>query len=142
MIRIEDEMHRNVGEYQSLIAGSDLATQAKAAERQEAERRELQAKEQVSRERGYWVRVEIMGSHKCGIVGETQSILAMIDPVISPRIRIGSQWVPSPGHGDPIIIAHDPVAGGGRRRQLLMSRISDGIHDRKRRGIPVTDCRF
>jgi hypothetical protein len=28
------------------------------------------------------VRVEIMGSKKCGIVGESQSILSMIDPMI------------------------------------------------------------
>eukprot|EP01046_Picozoa_sp_COSAG06_P068156 COSAG06_NODE_18001_length_909_cov_1.029630_1_plen_128_part_00 len=92
MIRIEDEMHRNVGESQSLIAGSDLATQAKAAERQEAERRELQAKEQVSRERGYWVRVEIMGPPTRRNVREPQSVLiGGRSPVIVSQARRATQ---------------------------------------------------
>jgi hypothetical protein len=34
-----------------------------------------------------WVRVEIMGSHTCGIVGKSLSVLSMIDPMISPRPR-------------------------------------------------------
>jgi hypothetical protein len=33
------------------------------------------------------VRVEIMGSQKCGIVGESQPVLMMIHPVISTRNR-------------------------------------------------------
>jgi hypothetical protein len=33
------------------------------------------------------VRVEIMGSQKCGIVGKSQSILIMIHPIISTRTR-------------------------------------------------------
>eukprot|EP01047_Picozoa_sp_COSAG01_P070653 COSAG01_NODE_10770_length_2083_cov_171.070060_2_plen_89_part_00 len=34
------------------------------------------------------VRVEIMGSQKCRIVGKSQSFLFMIDPIISTRARI------------------------------------------------------
>jgi hypothetical protein len=34
------------------------------------------------------VRVEVMGSHKCGIVGKYQSVLIMINPMISPRTRM------------------------------------------------------
>jgi|EP01047_Picozoa_sp_COSAG01_P080535 hypothetical protein len=34
-----------------------------------------------------WVRVEIMGSQNCGIVGKSQSVLMMIDPMISTRTR-------------------------------------------------------
>jgi hypothetical protein len=37
------------------------------------------------------VRVVIMGSQKCGIVGKSQPVLSMIDPMISTRTRIGSQ---------------------------------------------------
>jgi hypothetical protein len=33
------------------------------------------------------VRVKIMGSQKCGIVGKSQSVLIMIDPMISTRTR-------------------------------------------------------
>eukprot|EP01047_Picozoa_sp_COSAG01_P011636 COSAG01_NODE_511_length_16061_cov_15.815875_9_plen_43_part_00 len=33
------------------------------------------------------VRVEIMGSPKCGIVGKSQSVLVMIDPMIFTRSR-------------------------------------------------------
>jgi hypothetical protein len=33
------------------------------------------------------VRVEIMGTQKCRNVGESQSVLIMIDPIISPRTR-------------------------------------------------------
>jgi hypothetical protein len=33
------------------------------------------------------VRVEIMGSPKCRIVGDSQSVLIMIDPMISTRTR-------------------------------------------------------
>eukprot|EP01047_Picozoa_sp_COSAG01_P090942 COSAG01_NODE_22663_length_846_cov_1.476573_2_plen_33_part_01 len=33
------------------------------------------------------MRVEIMGSQKCGIVGESQPVLVMIDPIISTRGR-------------------------------------------------------
>eukprot|EP01047_Picozoa_sp_COSAG01_P007663 COSAG01_NODE_293_length_19376_cov_41.772060_15_plen_150_part_00 len=33
------------------------------------------------------VRVEIMGSQKCGIVGKSQSLLIMNDPMISTRTR-------------------------------------------------------
>jgi hypothetical protein len=33
------------------------------------------------------VRVEIMGSQKCGIVGKSQSVLMMINPMISTRTR-------------------------------------------------------
>jgi hypothetical protein len=33
------------------------------------------------------VRVEIMGSHNCGIVGKSQLVLMMIDPMISTRTR-------------------------------------------------------
>jgi hypothetical protein len=32
-----------------------------------------------------WVRVEIMGSQKCGMVGKYQSVLIMISSVISTR---------------------------------------------------------
>jgi hypothetical protein len=34
------------------------------------------------------VRVEIMGSQKCRIVGESQPVLIMIDPMISTRNRM------------------------------------------------------
>jgi hypothetical protein len=34
------------------------------------------------------VRGEIMGSHKCRSVGKSQSVLIMIDPIISPRTRV------------------------------------------------------
>jgi hypothetical protein len=34
-----------------------------------------------------WVRVEIMGAPTCRIVGESQSVLRMIDPMISLRSR-------------------------------------------------------
>ena len=34
------------------------------------------------------VRVKIMGSPKCGNVGESQPVLIMIDPIICPRTRI------------------------------------------------------
>jgi hypothetical protein len=34
------------------------------------------------------VRMEIMGSHICRIVGESQSVLVMIDPIIFTRTRI------------------------------------------------------
>jgi hypothetical protein len=39
--------------------------------------------------RGGWirVRVEIMGSQKCGIVGESQPVLMMINPIIFTRTR-------------------------------------------------------
>jgi|EP01047_Picozoa_sp_COSAG01_P034766 hypothetical protein len=33
------------------------------------------------------VRVEIMGSQKCGTVGKSQSVLMRIDPMISTRTR-------------------------------------------------------
>jgi hypothetical protein len=33
------------------------------------------------------VRVEIIGSQKCGIVGKSQSVLIMINPIISTRTR-------------------------------------------------------
>ena len=33
------------------------------------------------------VRVEIMGSQKCRIVGKSQSVLILIDPIISTRTR-------------------------------------------------------
>jgi hypothetical protein len=33
------------------------------------------------------VRVEIMGSQKCRIVGKSQSVLIMISPIISTRTR-------------------------------------------------------
>jgi hypothetical protein len=33
------------------------------------------------------VRVEIMGSQKCGIVGKSQSVLIMISPIIFTRAR-------------------------------------------------------
>jgi hypothetical protein len=33
------------------------------------------------------VRGEIMGSHNCGIVGKSQLVLMMIDPMISTRTR-------------------------------------------------------
>jgi hypothetical protein len=36
------------------------------------------------------VRVEIMGSQKCRIVGKSQSVLIMIDPIIFTRTRSGS----------------------------------------------------
>jgi hypothetical protein len=35
------------------------------------------------------VRVEIMGSQKCGIVGQSQPVLIMINPIIFTRTRIG-----------------------------------------------------
>ena len=38
------------------------------------------------------VRVEIMGSQKCGIVGKSQSVLIMINPIIIfTRTRIGGE---------------------------------------------------
>jgi hypothetical protein len=33
------------------------------------------------------VRVEIMGSQKCRIVGKSRTVLIMIDPIISTRTR-------------------------------------------------------
>jgi hypothetical protein len=33
------------------------------------------------------VRVEIMGSQNCGIVGKSQPVLMMINPIISTRTR-------------------------------------------------------
>jgi hypothetical protein len=33
------------------------------------------------------VRVEIMGSQKCGIVGKSQPVLIMINPIIFTRTR-------------------------------------------------------
>jgi hypothetical protein len=42
---------------------------------------------EVSAHRQLRVRVEIMGSQKCGIVGESQSALMMIDPIIFTRTR-------------------------------------------------------
>jgi hypothetical protein len=37
------------------------------------------------------VRGEIMGSHKCGIVGESQPVLMMIDPMIPTRSALPTQ---------------------------------------------------
>ena len=59
------------------------------------------AEHQPSR-RALRVRVEIMGSHKCGTVGESQPVLTMINPNISTRTRIDAPCMPCLRHGDPI----------------------------------------
>jgi hypothetical protein len=38
------------------------------------------------------VRVEIMGPQKCRIVGKSQSVLIVIDPIIFTRTRIWLLW--------------------------------------------------
>jgi hypothetical protein len=39
------------------------------------------------------VRVEIMGSQKCRIVGKSQSLLVMINPMIAPHTRIVFEYL-------------------------------------------------
>ena len=64
------------------------------------------------------VRVEIMGSQKCGIVRKSQSILIMINPIIFTRTRTvsGAEYVPAPAPAPPPL----PGAPGILRAERLL----------------------
>jgi hypothetical protein len=47
------------------------------------------------------VRVEIMGSQKCGIVGKSQPVLTVINPIIFTRTRMGERPVSERGRRAP-----------------------------------------
>eukprot|EP01047_Picozoa_sp_COSAG01_P035515 COSAG01_NODE_2732_length_7167_cov_174.607951_5_plen_192_part_00 len=67
------------------------------------------------------VRVEIMGSPTCRIVGKSQPVLAVIHPIVFTRTRIGSPCLGVCTHCDPISIPLSSPAPvihmAGRSRQ-------------------------
>jgi hypothetical protein len=77
---------------------------------------------------GLRVRVEIMGSQNCGIVGESQPVLMMIDPTISTRPR---RWPPRGGQR----ACRPPSATAWRACSARRTQVPlfSGFYDRKRR---------
>jgi hypothetical protein len=79
------------------------------------------------------VRVEVMGSHKCGIVGESQPVLIMINPMIFTRTRMSCACAQRGGAlgGLPAAAAADrhqerQGGAGGRARRLSILLNPDG----------------
>eukprot|EP01047_Picozoa_sp_COSAG01_P055261 COSAG01_NODE_6132_length_3775_cov_3.629183_2_plen_214_part_00 len=67
---------------------------------------------------GYGCGGEIMGSQKCRIVGKSQSVLIMINPIISPRTRI----CPRCTHASSCALVCAPAALTGCRRRRGVRR--------------------